>query len=55
MKTLTTLVESCAMWKRVNIGTELIVADPEAKEAIKNKWATKTVDNDTLKGESYGN
>ena len=42
MKNITTLVESCAMWKRVNIGTELIVADPEAKEAIKNKWARTT-------------
>ena len=42
MKSITTLVESCTMWKRVNIGTELIVADPEAKEAIKNKWARTT-------------
>ena len=41
MKNITTLVESCTMWKRVNIGTELIVPDPEAKEAIKNKWARK--------------
>ena len=52
MKNITTLVESCAMWKRVNIGTELIVQDSEAEEAIKNEWARKTIENDVLRREN---
>ena len=51
MKNITTLITDCAMWKRLDLGTVLTVPDAESKEAIKNKWAKETVNNNTLRGE----
>jgi|TARA_R100000049_G_C1915152_1_gene61598 hypothetical protein len=52
MKNITTLVTDCDMWKGLDFGTILRVPDSEAKKAVKNKWAMKTVDNLTLRGEN---
>tara|TARA_Y100000310_G_scaffold304181_1_gene343097 strand:+ start:52 stop:345 length:294 start_codon:yes stop_codon:yes gene_type:complete len=55
MKNITTLITDCAMWKRLDLGTVLMVSDAEASEAIKNGWAGKTVSNNTLRGEKHDN
>ena len=52
MKNITTLITDCAMWKRLDLGTVLTVPDAEAKEAIKNKWARKTIRANTLREEN---
>ena len=52
MKNITTLITDCDMWKRLDLNTVLMVSDAEAKKAIKNKWARKTVSNNTLRGEN---
>ena len=52
MKNITTLITDCDMWKRLDLGTVIMISDAEAKKAIKNKWARKTVSNNTLRGEN---
>jgi len=51
MKNIITLITDCAMWKRLDLGTVIMMPDVEANKAVKNGWASKTVSNNTLRGE----
>ena len=52
MKNITTIITDCPMWKRLDLMTVLRVSDADAKIAIDNRWAQKTVSNNTLRGEN---
>ena len=51
MKNVTISVSDCPMWKRLDIGTVLMMPDVPADEAIANNWAENTVNNSLLLGE----
>ena len=52
MKHVTTLITDCPMWKKLDLGTVLMMPYSDANKAIKNKWARKTISNHTLRGEN---
>ena len=45
MKKITTTVKNCPMWKRLDLGTVLVVPDSEADTALIENWAVEAEEN----------